>query len=233
METAAIDASEVTYTPAVLTDWDGDADPGDVDDALDQLAERVDDNEIAIAGFTGTHDLLFSQVVDVTVANTTTETALTGAGRGSKTVTANTLDIGTVIRLTLGGYLSNTSTPTLNVKVTLGGSEVCSTGAFTTASGLSSDGWRLEVEIVCRATGASGAVISSGTFNYGDGNTHDLIKAGATVVDTTGTLALSVTVTWGTANASNTITSQIATFEILKANNLAVAAPSGLSATEV
>ncbi len=39
------DAADVTYTPAVLTDWDGDADPGDVDEALDQLAERVDDLE--------------------------------------------------------------------------------------------------------------------------------------------------------------------------------------------
>jgi hypothetical protein len=39
------DASSVTYTPAVLTDWDGDADPGNVDNALDQLAERVDDVE--------------------------------------------------------------------------------------------------------------------------------------------------------------------------------------------
>lgn len=43
------DASTTTYTPAVLADWDSDSDPGNVDDALDQLAERVDDNEIAIA----------------------------------------------------------------------------------------------------------------------------------------------------------------------------------------
>ena len=46
---AASDASSITYTPNVLTDWDGDADPGDLDDALDQLAERVDDNEISIS----------------------------------------------------------------------------------------------------------------------------------------------------------------------------------------
>lgn len=39
------DASIITYTPLVLTDWDGDADPGDVDNALDQLAERTDDLE--------------------------------------------------------------------------------------------------------------------------------------------------------------------------------------------
>lgn len=35
------DASTVTYTPTTATDWDGDADPGDLDNALDQLAERV------------------------------------------------------------------------------------------------------------------------------------------------------------------------------------------------
>lgn len=45
-----VDASDVTYTPAVNTDWDGDADPGGADDALDQLAERVDDLESAGAG---------------------------------------------------------------------------------------------------------------------------------------------------------------------------------------
>lgn len=33
------------YTPAVLADWDGSADPGDIDGALDQLAERVKDVE--------------------------------------------------------------------------------------------------------------------------------------------------------------------------------------------
>lgn len=42
------EASSVGYTPAVLTDWDIDADPGNLDDALDQLAERVDDSEVVI-----------------------------------------------------------------------------------------------------------------------------------------------------------------------------------------
>lgn len=40
-----IDGDEVTYTPGTLADWDGSADPGDVADALDQLAERVADLE--------------------------------------------------------------------------------------------------------------------------------------------------------------------------------------------
>lgn len=45
-----VDASDVTYTPAVAADWDGDADPGNADDAFDQLAERVDDLEAAGGG---------------------------------------------------------------------------------------------------------------------------------------------------------------------------------------
>jgi len=36
-----LDASQVGFSPAVLTDWNGDADPGQTDDALDQLAART------------------------------------------------------------------------------------------------------------------------------------------------------------------------------------------------
>jgi hypothetical protein len=39
------DADLVTYTPTTLADWDSAADPGDVEQALDQLAERVKDVE--------------------------------------------------------------------------------------------------------------------------------------------------------------------------------------------
>lgn len=50
------DAANVTYTPTTAADWDGGADPGDVDEALDQVAERVKDLETAtrkgVIGFT-------------------------------------------------------------------------------------------------------------------------------------------------------------------------------------
>jgi len=41
-----LDAVSVTYTPLVLADWDYLADPGDLDNALDQLAARVADLEV-------------------------------------------------------------------------------------------------------------------------------------------------------------------------------------------
>ena len=40
------DASAVTYTPAVLTDWNGGVDPGNQDDVNDQLAERAEMTEL-------------------------------------------------------------------------------------------------------------------------------------------------------------------------------------------
>ncbi len=33
-----VDASQVSFAAEDVTDWQGDVDPGDVDDALDQLA---------------------------------------------------------------------------------------------------------------------------------------------------------------------------------------------------
>jgi|WetSurSiteA1Bulk_404760.scaffolds.fasta_scaffold05608_2 hypothetical protein len=39
------DASEITYTPSNTNKWTGNTDPGNVDDALDQLANRIDSVE--------------------------------------------------------------------------------------------------------------------------------------------------------------------------------------------
>jgi len=56
--THAMDAADVTYTPGVLADWDYSNDPGDVEDGLDQLAERVTDIE-AVGGSTeGIQDIV-------------------------------------------------------------------------------------------------------------------------------------------------------------------------------
>lgn len=44
------DAADLTYTPTTLADWDGGVDPGDGQEAFDQLAERVTDLEGAGGG---------------------------------------------------------------------------------------------------------------------------------------------------------------------------------------
>ncbi len=40
-----IDEDQIPFTPGTVADWTGSADPGEVDDALDQLAGRIDDIE--------------------------------------------------------------------------------------------------------------------------------------------------------------------------------------------
>lgn len=176
--------------------------------------------------------LIFSQVVDVTVANTVVETSILGSGRGSKTIPADTLDVGTIIRLTLYGYFSDTGTPTLDVIVSLGGTEVCSTGVVTLLSGIDQLGWSLNVDIVCRSTGGTGTVVAAGIFEYNDDSGHRMTKVTTTTIDTTAALLVDVTKTWGAAAAGNTSTCQMATIELLQADDLAVAAPTELTAIE-
>ena len=56
------DASEITYTPADVNDWDGDVDPGNVNDALDQLASRATDADDHIANTSNPHSVTKTQV---------------------------------------------------------------------------------------------------------------------------------------------------------------------------
>ena len=60
------DAADVTFTPAVLTDWNTDTDPGNVDDALDQLAARTDDLENAATHSAVTLDADAATILDLT-----------------------------------------------------------------------------------------------------------------------------------------------------------------------
>jgi len=60
---AGVDASLVSYSPAVLADWDYLTDPGQVDDALDQLASRTTDLETSIADIEATTPTTYEQFV--------------------------------------------------------------------------------------------------------------------------------------------------------------------------
>ena len=71
------DAADLTYSPAVNTDWDSNADPGNADDALDQLAERVDDLENAGSGSGHTDEEIEDLVGAMVSGNTETGIAVT------------------------------------------------------------------------------------------------------------------------------------------------------------
>jgi hypothetical protein len=82
----AVDAANVTYTPASDTEWTGGTDPGDVDGALDQLVFRVKTIETAGSG-TAFGTVVVSGQSDV-VADAASDTLTLVAG-SNITITTN------------------------------------------------------------------------------------------------------------------------------------------------
>jgi hypothetical protein len=77
------DANDITYIPAAASDWNNNVDPGNVDDALDQLADRLDALEnlpgASIArDHNGNYTTVSSSFVDVDSTNLSITLSLKG-----------------------------------------------------------------------------------------------------------------------------------------------------------
>ncbi len=165
------------------------------------------------------------------VANTVTETILFP----NITVPGNYLADGRVLRLTAYGGYGTTATPTLQFRLRWGGvagTVMAATGAYTTGSGVGGGAsmtalWKVELIIQIRANGSSGTAMSNGTVDifttgtaagaelaFVSGSTGGTTPAVATI-DLTADTALSLTATWGTANAANSIQGHNYTVEAL------------------
>lgn len=155
------------------------------------------------------------------VANTTTETILFP----NKMIPANYMQDGRLLRLTAYGGYGTTGTPTLQVRLRWGGvagTVMAASGAITTASGLGGGAsmtalWEIRLLVQVRANGTSGTTMTNGLFHAGTTGTAAMsdypIASGSTggttpavaTIDLTADTALSLTATWGTANAANSI----------------------------
>jgi hypothetical protein len=156
---------------------------------------------------------IFVQTADKTIANTVTETTILGTGDGTLTLPANFFVAGKTIKFDIQGYHSSTGNPTVTVKIKLGGT-VIATGTGSSGNG-STDGFTIAGTITCRTTGAGGTVVAAGFYDewHTNGLKIGLVQTGTTTIDTTTSQVLDITVTWGTAAAGNTITSQIGLIE--------------------
>jgi hypothetical protein len=163
----------------------------------------------------------FTQTATATVANTTTETTLAAAGKGTLPLPANRLVVGRELRLDVWGVLSSLGAApgTLNIKVKLGATLIISTGAVTLTASLAAAVWHLEAKIVCRTIGATGTVMGQGKLTITNGLVdivEQLSNGTSTVtVDTTASKLVDVTATFGTANAANTISATNLALETL------------------
>jgi hypothetical protein len=162
---------------------------------------------------------IFTQTADAAVANTVTETSILGTGSGTKTVAAGAINtIGRTLRIQVRGMISvNVGSPTLTVRFKVQGVTI-STGVIA-VNAASSNAFSIDELVTTRTTGASGTFASNGEFSYQDtlngSPSVGLLQPGTSTTDLTTSKTIDVTVQWSAASASSTITSQVATIEIL------------------
>lgn len=158
------------------------------------------------------------------------------------TIPANYLQDGRALRLRAFGGYGTTATPTLIFTIRFGGlagTVIAKSSTVTTTSAVGGGAsmtamWELEAIIQTRSNGSSGTLMTNGSAilynstaatsgtvtNYGlplpivSGSTGGTTPAVATV-DLTADTALSLTATWGTSNAANSIIGHNFTIETL------------------
>lgn len=163
---------------------------------------------------------LYSSTSNGEVGNTAVETSLLSTGEGTLTIPADTLVVGSAIRLRVGGYYYSAAADTditLRMKI-----DTTTWSSITVTLPVSQIDrwWTAEANLVCRVDGASGVFIGHGQFCYASDadayqNVAPFVNTAGVTVDTTATNAITFSVEWTTADASNSITSMYATLEVL------------------
>jgi hypothetical protein len=155
---------------------------------------------------------IFSQTTIKTVGNTNVETTLTNTGVGTLTLPANYLVAGKTLRIRASGYITSlASSPGAQTwRLKLGGVTLL-TATGTVTVGTTARGWDIDAVVTCYTTGSGGTVWaqSSALHIHTSATAHTALEARASATsaaNTTGTLALDLTLQWATANASNTAT---------------------------
>jgi hypothetical protein len=144
--------------------------------------------------------LPYSDVVQSTVGNTTSEGQLMAAGIGAPALQGSAWEMEAC-----GGFAHSATSTTLTIRAKLGGAAF--TWVITTpASALSNRLWRLNTKVYCLTTGPSGTWKLSG-LGVATVNTVDTPTLLSTTVtkDTSTLQTLEITAQWGAANAANTI----------------------------
>jgi hypothetical protein len=152
---------------------------------------------------------LFSQTSIKTIVNTNVETSLIGTGVGSLSVPANYFQNGYSFLYKTGGIFRDSANGQL-IRFRLRNSGVLFDSGILVLSNVNTlRGWNIE----CQFTYYGGNIITNFSFSYTDGNTDSFgfTNQGTNPINNTLPNVLDFTVTWTTANANNTISSNYGT----------------------
>jgi hypothetical protein len=170
--------------------------------------------------------VIWSKTSTTTLSSFTTSASMlggAGTGQGTLTLPAGILQAGRRIRFCARGKQQTASSATqYGITLTLAGVTVCSFAQSQVAGAASSQGWRIEGEIVCRQTGSSATVLgnmswmwSDNTISTGTAWTSETMQATAVNVDTTASAAFDLLVSCSGSSASNIWTCYDCDVEVL------------------
>lgn len=151
------------------------------------------------------------------ITNTASELSLLDGGLGTLTVPANNFKVGDTFHAVATGHISSANNHTLRIRIKSGSIVLADTSSII-MSGSTNKHWKLEVFFTVRSLGTSGtaSIVTGGTFVYTKDASNSFEGANfstetITGFDTTLSNTLSITGQWGTANAGDSIYSEIFT----------------------
>ncbi len=159
---------------------------------------------------------LFAQTANSTpVTGTTTETSLINGGVGTLSVPANGFTAGDSFVAIMAGILNAANNQTIRIRVKTGSVVLLDSGDQPITN-ITNDVFSLNINFTIRQIGAAtvASIVSLGTFHYVktsnaaiEGFSFNIVNN--TTFDTTISNTLDITVQWGSANAGNSIYSDI------------------------
>lgn len=175
----------------------------------------------SMMGVTGTRRTPFSQIENRTLANSVAETSIIGNGIGALIIPANTLKVGTNIYKTIRGFCSTgLVVPSMRYKGLIGGANPINLLLSGFAVSIVNRYIEIQEIMTVRTIGAAGTVLCSMnvTFNStGATNTRvsqQIIGQNAIAINTTIANTIDSTITYGTADVLNNITTSQCIVEI-------------------
>lgn len=164
---------------------------------------------------------IWSKTASTTVSNTASDTTYLDTGVGSKTISANTVRAGTVVRIKCSGEYGTkaAATGSFTFNFYVGGASASVVIAALPAS-VGTGHWSAEASFTFRTIGASATCVGEASVTYKNTAVTDGIYGGyadssSTTVDTTGSLAVEAKIAMATADASNKIIGYQATIELI------------------
>lgn len=138
----------------------------------------------------------------------------------SYTILANTLAVGSVIRIKLQGvYGTATIAPLITAKLKIGATTFLTSGILTSVALVTNGGWTANAELIVTAIGGNGSIESQGYAQFATAATTglsvNLTNLAVISLDTTINKIITVTINWNTSDTANTITLRTISVDIL------------------